>query len=219
MEVSCSPAGPTRSAASPNTALNLQSISQYDVFRILYLHLLHGINIHTYMYIYTYIQLYKMVFSFLDSQIRLKIDSQSLISGSKYFNFQPLFYIPTTFKQLHSYQQSKDISHFPFVNLMSFNLKKYPSIATICISHTNFQQFTLTSDVGMHFNFQSHGLKKQYFILAFICIFSTNFQISTLLLFSHSVVSSSLQPHGLQRIKLPCPPSPGACSNSCPLSQ
>ena len=41
-----------------------------------------------------------------------------------------------------------------------------------------------------------------------------------LLLFSHSVVSTSLQPHGLQHARLPCPsPSPGACSNSCPLSQ
>ena len=41
-----------------------------------------------------------------------------------------------------------------------------------------------------------------------------------LLLFSHSVVSDSLQPHGLQHARLPCPsPSPAACSNSCPLSQ
>ena len=38
--------------------------------------------------------------------------------------------------------------------------------------------------------------------------------------FSHSVVSNSLQPHGLQRARLPCPsPSPRVCSNSCPLSQ
>ena len=37
--------------------------------------------------------------------------------------------------------------------------------------------------------------------------------------FSHSVVSDSLWPHGLQHIRLPCPsPNPGACSNSCPLS-
>ena len=37
---------------------------------------------------------------------------------------------------------------------------------------------------------------------------------------SRSVLSNSLQPHGLQRTRLPCPPlpSPGACSNSCPLS-
>ena len=40
-----------------------------------------------------------------------------------------------------------------------------------------------------------------------------------LLLFSHSVVSDSLQPHVLQHARLPCSsPSPGACSNSCPLS-
>ena len=38
-------------------------------------------------------------------------------------------------------------------------------------------------------------------------------------MFSHSVVSDSLQPHGLQHARLPCPSlSPGACSNSCPLS-
>jgi len=37
--------------------------------------------------------------------------------------------------------------------------------------------------------------------------------------FSHSVMSNSLWPHGLQHARLPCPsPSPGACSNSCPLS-
>ena len=40
-----------------------------------------------------------------------------------------------------------------------------------------------------------------------------------LLLFSHSIVSDSLWPHGLWHTKLPCPsPSPGACSNSCPVS-
>ena len=36
----------------------------------------------------------------------------------------------------------------------------------------------------------------------------------------YSVVPNSLQPQGLQHAKLPCPsPSPGVCSNSCPLSQ
>ena len=38
--------------------------------------------------------------------------------------------------------------------------------------------------------------------------------------FSHSVVSDSLWPHGLQHTRLPCPSlTPGAYSNSCPLSQ
>ena len=40
------------------------------------------------------------------------------------------------------------------------------------------------------------------------------------ILFSCSVVSNSLQPHGLQHTRIPCPSlSPGICSNSCPLSQ
>ena len=38
--------------------------------------------------------------------------------------------------------------------------------------------------------------------------------------FSYSVLSDSLQPHGLNHTRLPCPsPTPRACSNSCPLSQ
>ena len=38
--------------------------------------------------------------------------------------------------------------------------------------------------------------------------------------FSHSVVSNSLQPHGLQHARPPCPsPTPGVYSNPCPLTQ
>ena len=38
--------------------------------------------------------------------------------------------------------------------------------------------------------------------------------------FSCSVMSNSLRPHGLQHARLPCPsPTPGAYSNSCPLSR
>ena len=38
--------------------------------------------------------------------------------------------------------------------------------------------------------------------------------------FNRSVTSNSLQPHGQKHTRLPCPsPTPGACSNSCSLSQ
>ena len=41
-----------------------------------------------------------------------------------------------------------------------------------------------------------------------------------LLSFSPSVMSNSLQPHGLQHARLSCPSAtPGACSNSCPSSR
>ena len=43
--------------------------------------------------------------------------------------------------------------------------------------------------------------------------------IMLLLLFSHSVVSHSLRPHGQKHSRLPCPSlSPETCSNSSPLS-
>ena len=42
---------------------------------------------------------------------------------------------------------------------------------------------------------------------------------TAIVLVGRSVVSYSLQPHGLQHSRLPCPsPSPRACSNSCPSS-
>ena len=44
--------------------------------------------------------------------------------------------------------------------------------------------------------------------------------IFSLVQFSRSVVSSSLQPHGLQHTRPPCPsPAPGVYSNSCPSSR
>ena len=55
---------------------------------------------------------------------------------------------------------------------------------------------------------------KRYFIF-YQCLYFNN-----ILLFGCSVMSNSLQPHGLQQARPPCPsPSLGACSNSCPLSQ
>ena len=52
-----------------------------------------------------------------------------------------------------------------------------------------------------------------WFKLTLECIFS----VSQFIL---SIMFDSLQPHGLQYTRLPCPLStPGACSNSCPLSR
>ena len=40
------------------------------------------------------------------------------------------------------------------------------------------------------------------------------------MLFSHKVMSNSLQPHGLQHARPPCPsPSPRVCSSSCPVNR
>ena len=60
-----------------------------------------------------------------------------------------------------------------------------------------------------------------YLYLIFL-IFNTNFKgyFPSTVQFSHTVVSSSLQPHGLQRARPPClSPTPGVYSDSCPLSR
>jgi len=45
-------------------------------------------------------------------------------------------------------------------------------------------------------------------------------ELLLVVVFGCSVISDYLQSHGLQHARLPCPsPSPGACSNSCPLNQ
>ena len=52
---------------------------------------------------------------------------------------------------------------------------------------------------------------RNFILIIFWCLVSQ---------FSGSVVSDSLWPHGLQHARLPCPsPTPGAYSNSCPLSR
>ena len=71
--------------------------------------------------------------------------------------------------------------------------------------------------------FENNQLNGQLLVLdwALIARFE-EFMSSThfpLLLFSRSVVSDSLWPHGLQQARPPCPSlSPRVCANSCPLS-
>ena len=58
---------------------------------------------------------------------------------------------------------------------------------------------------------------KWYFEIVFAMSMEKDLRISQ---FSRSVMSNSLQPHGLQHARLPCPsPTTGACSNSCPSSR
>ena len=64
--------------------------------------------------------------------------------------------------------------------------------------------------------------KDMDFVKYFSCICWNKYMIYTLqsVQFSCSVMSDSLWPHGLQQTRLPClSPTPGACSNSCPLSR
>ena len=66
-----------------------------------------------------------------------------------------------------------------------------------------------------------YGVKKSWTRLSTNTHTHTQYElIVLLLLFSHSIMSNSLRPHGLQHARLPCPSqSSQACSNSCPLSR
>ena len=53
-----------------------------------------------------------------------------------------------------------------------------------------------------------------------MCLLTTSISSRLSVQFSHSVMFDSLQPHGLQHARPPCPsPTPEAYSNSCPLSR
>ena len=65
---------------------------------------------------------------------------------------------------------------------------------------------------------QKHTKKKKKLYL--FKVYDVIFSYKLFLLFTCSVVSDSLQPHGLQHSRFPCSsPSPRVCSNSCPFSR
>ena len=75
----------------------------------------------------------------------------------------------------------------------------------------NTQNLKIYKDTHVHFNFS-----KIWHVWYKFMSFNPHIQLSQ---FSHSVVSKSLQFHGLQHSRLSCPsPTPWACWNSCPSS-
>ena len=74
--------------------------------------------------------------------------------------------------------------------------------------------------IKMHYSIKRKSLDWIIFISGKQIFNTTNvFQFSSVQ-FSRSVMSNSLQPHGLQNARPPCPsPTPRAYSNSCPLSR
>ena len=90
-----------------------------------------------------------------------------------------------------------------YINYQFALYMKRSSIQDFCLWPQHFLSFFLS------FLFINELFFGMWMIICFLL----------LLLFSHSVMSDSLWPHGLQYTRIPCPsPSPRACSNSCPLS-
>ena len=86
--------------------------------------------------------------------------------------------------------------------------------------HNHSPHYPMNSDfykcflkIGQDMRWQKNNSKDKH--ITHQCVINTSWHV-----FSHSVVSNSLQPHGLQQARLPCPSLiPRAYSNSCPLNR
>ena len=88
---------------------------------------------------------------------------------------------------------------------------------TVSVSY----KITLTSACFItSFSFIYHIISFSEFDSSSVSLFYSSRTQLLSLLFSLPVVSNSLQPHGLQHARPPCPaPSPKVCPSSCPLHQ
>ena len=86
---------------------------------------------------------------------------------------------------------------------------------SIAAGETSDEALFRASDNIVRSQFLSLNLPHLHLFLSF----PYNLSLHGSVQFSCSVVSNSLQPHGLQHARLPCPsPTPGVYPNSCPLS-
>ena len=100
-----------------------------------------------------------------------------------------------------------------------------PSIFLLCYTKaTGLTHLVQMPHTCLHFNTEKRGKEKNRVHTPFMGTGWQGYPSPVFMFhwhsFSCSVMSHSLQPHGLQCVRLRCPPlSPRACSNSCPLSQ
>ena len=109
-------------------------------------------------------------------------------------------------------------SIFMYIAFLAFEFpSQYPQHPNIIFSFAFSWRWYLSDGLAIltsHWVFL--GLSHVYMLLN-VCLLVC---LSVSVQFSCSVVSDSLQPHGLQPARPPSPsPTPGAYSNSCPLSQ
>ena len=113
------------------------------------------------------------------------------------------------FVTLFSFPQSFPVSgSFPMIQLFVLGGQSIGASASTSVLPMNIQGWFplgLTALISL----LSKGLSRVLF----------SYWLFNLVQYSHSVMSNSLQPHGLQHARPPCPsPSPRVHSNSCPLS-
>ena len=141
----------------------------------------------------------------LGDRVRIKVYIGKLVQG-QYCSF----FTPSSKSHLSTFF-FKTLHLSPSLRITGFSTVWRVGYTTTSVLTLVCLQFGLI----LHYYFFSATFSKP---LLYLCL---SFDCSDIffLLFSHSVVSYSLRPHGLQLTRLPCPPlSPEVCSNSCTLS-
>jgi len=112
--------------------------------------------------------------------------------------------------------------NYNFIIFFSFMVgPNYPLACKLCMFYSN----RLNYRIYLHLMINNDSyFSVRLWLLCFVYLTlkkkSKPVKVNVLLLFSHSVMSNSLWPHGLQHARLPSPSlSSGVCSNSCPLNQ
>ena len=110
------------------------------------------------------------------------------------------------------------MAFFP-VALLYFIADIYCTNAYVCIVFFVIYESIISCNNVSQFHMMDRCWISSVYTLVYLCI-SSAYTLVYLLLFSHLVVSDSLQPHELQHARLLCLSlSSGVWSNSCPLSQ
>ena len=158
--------------------------------------------------------------SFTISQSLLKLMSIELVMPSNHLSrCHPLIFLPLIFPSIRVFS-SESAFHIRWSNYWCFNINpsnEYSELISFRIDWFVLLdvQETLKS-LLQHHNSKASVLRHSVFFMVQLSHPYTTKK-------NHhcccSVVSDSLDPRGLQHIRLPCPsPSPRVCSNSCPLN-
>ena len=137
------------------------------------------------------------------------------------FYCHPLIFLPSIFSSIMVFSNElvPQIRCPKYWNF-SFNISPSNRLWLISFRIDWLDLFFFISSIYSLFGFIYYLLSKDNCFTEFYCFLSNLNMNQPSVQFSHSVMSDSLQPHGLQHTRPPCPsPTPGVYPNSCPLSR
>ena len=138
----------------------------------------------------------------------------------------PLLLLPSIFSSIRIFSNESAL-HIRWPKFWSFTFSISPSRVYSGLIPFRIDWFNFLAVQGILKSLLQHQLSKASILQCSALImvqpshpYTTTGKTISSVQFSHSVMSNSLQAHGLQYTRPPCPsPTPRVYSNSCPLSQ